>query len=115
MINLITNACHALGSKGGELRIRTGNRENGWLMVTVADSGCGIPEANLPCIFEPFFTTKPPGEGTGLGLSIVKKIVDFHLGSIMVNSVPGQGTTLEVRFPPGSPSGTNPQRPLAEH
>jgi signal transduction histidine kinase len=99
IINLLTNACHALDD-GGELTIAT-RYEGRRVAVEVADSGRGIPTEDLPSIFEPFFTTKTPGEGTGLGLSIVKKIVDFHSGTIMVESETGKGTTFSITLPTG--------------
>jgi two-component system, NtrC family, sensor kinase len=100
IINLITNACHALPAAGGEVLIRT-HGVTGAVTVDIVDSGVGIGDEALPNIFEPFFTTKPPGEGTGLGLSIVKKIIDYHDGSIMVSSAPGEGTTFSVMLPTG--------------
>jgi two-component system, NtrC family, sensor kinase len=99
LINLITNACHALPPEGGRLHIRTLDLRNGTVAVEVRDDGCGIEEQSLRSIFEPFFTTKAPGEGTGLGLSIVKKIVDAHEGSIMVESRPGRGATFAITLP----------------
>jgi PAS domain S-box-containing protein len=106
LINLITNACQALGPQGGGIWVRTmrcGERE---VAMEVADTGCGIGERDLEHIFAPFFTTKPPGEGTGLGLSIVKKIVDHHDGAIVVRSQLGHGTTMSVTLPIGPRHGS---------
>jgi two-component system NtrC family sensor kinase len=100
IINLITNACHTLPESGGEVLIRT-HGVTGAVTVDIIDSGAGIDGEVIPHIFEPFFTTKPAGEGTGLGLSIVKKIIDYHDGSIMVSSEPGEGTTFSVTLPTG--------------
>ncbi len=99
LINLITNACHAVVAPEGRIVIRTRELGDGRQVVEVEDNGRGIEEANLERIFEPFFTTKEPGQGTGLGLSIVKKIVDSHEGSIMVISQVGKGTRIEIALP----------------
>jgi signal transduction histidine kinase len=99
LINLITNACHAVAAGQGRIVIRTRAPDDAHQLVEVEDNGGGIPEGNLEKIFEPFFTTKAPGQGTGLGLSIVKKIVDSHDGSIMVSSRVGQGTRIEITLP----------------
>ena len=68
------------------------------IIVTVADTGKGIPQDIQPKIFDPFFTTKPPGEGSGLGLDIVKKIIDKHGGEISFESQPGN-TIFIVKIP----------------
>jgi two-component system NtrC family sensor kinase len=67
-------------------------------MVSITDTGQGIPEATKDKIFEPFFTTKPAGEGSGLGLDIVRKIIDKHQGDVNVESQPGR-TTFRVVLP----------------
>lgn len=100
-INLITNACHALPPGGGEVRVSSHLQGEGLVAARISDTGKGIEPSDLQQIFEPFFTTKRPGEGTGLGLSIVQRIVDFHHGSIEVNSVPEEGTTFTVTLPSG--------------
>lgn len=94
--NLVHNALQAMDYKG-ILRIAATKQDTN-LIVSITDSGQGIPAEIMPKIFEPFFTTKPAGEGSGLGLDIVKKIIDKHQGSISVNSVPGQ-TTFTVSLP----------------
>lgn len=95
--NLIDNAVAAMG-ENGTLTLRTaldGER----LVVTVVDTGSGIPDAIRPRIFEPFFTTKPVGEGTGLGLDISYRIVvNKHHGDIRVSSEPGH-TEFHVHLP----------------
>jgi two-component system, NtrC family, sensor kinase len=98
-INLVTNACHAMPPGGGKIWVRTQDLTSGNLLAEVEDNGAGIAAHDLPRIFEPFFTTKKPGEGTGLGLSIVRKIVEFHQGSIMVRSKVGQGTVMSLALP----------------
>ncbi len=94
--NLIDNAIDAMGGKG-ELRVRT-YRDNGCVVVEIADNGPGISPEVRPHIFEPFFTTKAVGEGTGLGLDTVQRIVRKHKGNIQVNSKPGD-TRFQVSLP----------------
>ncbi|MCV2369092.1 ATP-binding protein [Roseateles oligotrophus] len=95
--NLIHNALQAMGHQG-VLTIGL-HRDGDTAVVSIGDSGCGIPEAIRARIFEPFFTTKPIGEGSGIGLDIVRKIVDKHGGRIEVDSQEGVGTTFFVRLP----------------
>ena len=73
--------------------------DNGDVVVTVSDTGEGIPEGMLDRIFEPFFTTKKLHKGTGLGLSVSYAIIKDYGGSITVQSEVGTGTTFELRFP----------------
>jgi signal transduction histidine kinase len=70
-----------------------------YVVVSIRDSGKGIPDENRDRIFEPFFTTKERGEGTGLGLSIAQGIVQSHRGYITVRSVVEEGTTFRVYLP----------------
>jgi signal transduction histidine kinase len=100
--NLIDNAIDAMGGKG-ELRIRT-YREDGCVVVEIADNGPGISPEIKAHIFEPFFTTKGVGEGTGLGLDTVQRIVKKHRGSIQVTSKPGD-TRFQVWLPLAEGSG----------
>ena len=72
------------------------------LMVTIQDSGPGIPAEILPHLFESFFTTKKVKGGTGLGLSICKKIVERHQGEIEIRNIEEKGTEVRILFP--SPS-----------
>jgi signal transduction histidine kinase len=105
--NLLDNAIDAL-NENGEIRIRT-RRENGSVLVEIADNGAGIPKEVQARIFEPFFTTKDVGKGTGLGLDIVHRIiVNRHRGDISVSSHPGE-TRFLVRLPlsAGKPSEGN--------
>ncbi|MBI2353747.1 MAG: PAS domain-containing protein [Deltaproteobacteria bacterium] len=96
-LNLLVNASHALDSQG-EITLRSWS-DAGFIHVSVADTGCGIPEETQRRIFEPFFTTKEVGKGTGLGLSISYDIVKKHNGDIKVQSTVGKGTTFTVRLP----------------
>ena len=103
LVNLITNAVHAMEQAGGTLTIET-TVLDGEVGVRISDTGCGIAPDKIPEIFEPFFTTKAPGKGTGLGLYNVKTIVDKMHGVIAVNSQIQKGTTFTLTFPNGEPS-----------
>ena len=95
ILNLLLNAVQA--SEGaGTVRVEIGSRDD-CAIVTVSDTGRGIPEQHLSQIFRPFFTTR--GNGTGLGLSLVRRIVDEHHGRINVTSVVGKGSKFEVLLP----------------
>ena len=96
-MNLLVNAAHAIEHQG-TITVRSWE-EDGYVCVSVADTGHGISEENLNRIFEPFFTTKEVGKGTGLGLSITYDIVKKHNGEITVRSEPGKGTEFTVRIP----------------
>jgi signal transduction histidine kinase/ligand-binding sensor domain-containing protein len=95
-INLISNANYAMGYKG-DLFIGVKSKNN-FAIVTIKDSGEGIPEEISNKIYEPFFTTKPLGEGRGIGLDIVKKIISRHNGKISHLSEPGM-TEFTVKIP----------------
>ncbi|MFY0564635.1 two-component regulator propeller domain-containing protein [Archangium lansingense] len=98
-LNLLINAAQAIpeGQAGQhEIRVTTSQDEQGWVVVSVSDTGTGIPPEVLSRIFEPFFTTKPVGVGTGLGLSICHSYVQAMGGDIRVRSEVGRGTTFEV-------------------
>jgi two-component system sensor histidine kinase PilS (NtrC family) len=96
--NLCLNAVQAMPD-GGELRVGAHSiREHGGrLQISIADTGQGIAEADLPHIFEPFFSTKP--EGSGIGLALVYRVVEEHGGSIEVRSRTGEGTTFVLTLP----------------
>jgi two-component system NtrC family sensor kinase len=96
LINLITNACHAMPLGAGQIRIDTHSLGEGRICLRVSDNGRGIPEEHQKHVFEPFFTTKSEGQGTGLGLSIVRNIIEQHRGEIKVTSEVGRGTTFEM-------------------
>jgi signal transduction histidine kinase len=95
--NLVHNALQAMDYKG-TLTVGLA-RDGDDAIVSIGDTGCGIPEDVRGRIFDAFFTTKPAGEGTGLGLDIVRKIVDKHGGRILVDSEVGRGSTFTVRLP----------------
>lgn len=95
--NIIRNAVDALDTRGG-VRIRTAFKDR-HIYFEVADTGCGVPEANLERIFEPFFTTKDIDKGCGLGLTIVSEIVKSYSGRIDIESKPGLGTTFVIVIP----------------
>ena len=95
LVNLIKNAMQAM-TIGGTLTLQTGQGNDGvWL--SVADTGGGIPQAQINRIFDPFFTTKK--EGSGLGLMIVQRIVRSHGGHIELESHVGRGTTFRIWLP----------------
>ncbi|HEV8358705.1 MAG TPA: ATP-binding protein [Gemmatimonadales bacterium] len=97
---LMLNAVDAV-EEAGTLTVRTrwSPERSDELLIEFADTGHGIPSADLPKIFEPFFTTKPPGRGTGLGLSVCYGILEQHLGHIEVDSESGRGSTFRVYLP----------------
>ncbi|MDT8287299.1 MAG: ATP-binding protein [Elusimicrobiales bacterium] len=109
LINLSINAQDAMPG-GGAMKLSTRNITSGddspwpippgdYVLVQLEDTGTGIPQEILDKVFDPFFTTKAKGKGTGLGLSIVYGIVKQHGGEILVDSVPGKGTTFRLFFP----------------
>ena len=100
-VNLIVNSIHSM-EKGGRLSIssrRIERKDDSIVEVSIADTGCGIPEENLQKIFNPFFTTKEVGKGTGLGLAITQRIVQDHRGTISVESKVDEGTVFKLNFP----------------
>ncbi|MBC7954427.1 MAG: CHASE domain-containing protein [Cytophagales bacterium] len=113
LMNLCTNAWHALQGRAGRITIELrevilsteaaqalGDLRSGpHAHLRVSDTGCGMNEATRARVFEPFFTTKPVGQGTGLGLSVVHGIVTAHRGAIVVESVPGLGSSFHLYLP----------------
>ncbi len=97
LVNLITNAVHAMPT-GGQVVVST-RRKGNHLNLTVKDTGTGMTAQVKQKIFEPFFTTKPPGQGTGLGLSVVAGIIESHSGRIAVTSAPRKGAKFEIVLP----------------
>ncbi|MCJ8500161.1 sensor histidine kinase [Desulfatitalea alkaliphila] len=99
-LNLINNASDAVG-EGGSITLRT-RMEDGWVRVSVADTGVGMDAEQVQKVFMPFFTTKEVGKGTGLGLSISQNIVEGFGGRIEVESRPGVGSVFTVVLPTSS-------------
>jgi len=112
LLNLSTNAVHAMREKGGVLEIGLQNmalnaseaeklnlRPGNYAKLAVADTGHGIAFGLQKRIFDPFFTTKNTGEGTGLGLSVVHGIIENHEGAVKVDSTLGKGTVFNIFFP----------------
>ncbi len=103
--NLVSNARDAINqmktpsNAPRDISIRS-FEEHGNVVVTVSDTGCGIPPQDLEKVFEPFFTTKQTGQGMGLGLAISYGIVKDYGGNIEVGSEPGEGTTFKLSFTP---------------
>jgi PAS domain S-box-containing protein len=113
LMNLCTNAGHAMRIKGGILEVSLTEFDAGsmvdlphpgmapgpYLKLSVSDTGTGMDKSILERIFDPFFTTKSPTEGTGMGLAVVHGIVKTHGGEITVRSIPGRGSVFDVYFP----------------
>ena len=111
MLNLIVNARDAM-QDGGRIRVSGANRSQedpmvarlglkvgDYVELAVADTGVGIPAGVQARVFEPFFTTKPPGKGTGLGLSMIYGFVRQSGGTVTIESVVGEGTTVTLYLP----------------
>jgi signal transduction histidine kinase len=101
LLNLVHNALQAMPN-GGRMKIITesvarNNRD--WVVISVMDTGVGIPPGEQARIFEPFYTTKGNQGGTGLGLSVTYGIVTDHGGQIEVESQPGVGSKFTVWLP----------------
>jgi PAS domain S-box-containing protein len=113
IMNLCTNAFHAMEETGGILSVLLERIElsdsallntlslaaGTYLKLTVGDTGVGMPQAVIDRIFDPYFTTKEKGKGTGLGLAVVHGIVKSHQGAIQVTSAPAEGSTFEIYLP----------------
>ncbi|HMJ06956.1 MAG TPA: ATP-binding protein [Chthoniobacterales bacterium] len=96
LCNLIKNAREAM--KGGGILTLSTDLVQGQVVLRLSDTGCGIPAELLPRLFEPF-VTHGKSHGTGLGMAIAKSVIDAHGGKISVTSVPGNGTTVDIRLP----------------
>lgn len=113
IMNLATNAAHAMADEPGRLDFvleaveagpefaatRLNLQPGRYTRLSITDTGCGMDSTVVSRIFEPFFTTKAPGEGTGLGLAVVHGIMERHNGAVSVYSTPGEGTRFDLYFP----------------
>ncbi len=124
IVNLVVNARDAMPAGGQvvitarNVLVQGGDNDHAhgvptgeWIVITVRDTGSGMPRDVLDHAFEPFFTTKPVGKGTGLGLAMVYGTVVQHSGHLWVESAPGHGTAVRLFFPPAQ-AGAEPD-PLA--
>lgn len=126
LVNLGTNAWHALDGKPGRITIIQDQvsviasenpdqlRPGRYARLVVSDTGTGIDQRTMQRIFEPFFTTKPAGKGTGLGLAMVHGIMRDHDGNVTVESLPGEGATFTLLLPTveGLTDSEHPSAPL---
>jgi PAS domain S-box-containing protein len=113
LVNLCTNAAHAMHENGGKLSVKLDDLNldpkdekkfsaitpGAYVRLTVSDTGHGMDMETIEHIFDPFFTTKKNGESEGMGLAVVQSIVGDHGGAVFVNSEPENGSTFEVLFP----------------
>jgi two-component system NtrC family sensor kinase len=106
LLNLVTNAQHAVQATGreGTITVITRVAERDTVVLEVRDDGPGVPAASRSRVFDPFFTTKPVGQGTGLGLSLVHSIVTAHGGTIREQGREGEGAVFRIELPPGRSS-----------
>ena len=124
VMNLCTNAFHAMKDEKGTLRVTLHRQEktvedckkNGvapgpYIVLSVSDTGCGMAPETAAHIFEPYFTTKERGRGTGLGLAVVHGIIESYNGFTEVASKPGHGCTFRVSIPALKESSSTPEKP----
>lgn len=122
LFNLVTNAIDAMPSEGEVSLILHSpspdmqrkyprQSEKSFLCISVSDTGQGMDEHTLEHLFEPFFTTKQAGKGTGLGMTIAYNVMKLHGGWIDVTSQPGEGTTVTLGVPAGTPDITSGETP----
>jgi PAS domain S-box-containing protein len=97
LMNLMLNAIEAMKDTGGQLTVTSRSTESGQLLISVSDSGVGLPIDGAERIFDAFFTTKP--HGTGMGLSLSRRIIESHGGRICASANPGRGATFEFSLP----------------
>ena len=97
-MNLMLNGIEAMRDTGGELRVRSSKTDDGQVLISVSDSGVGLPGEDAERIFEAFFTTKP--QGTGMGLSISRRIIESHGGRLWASANTGRrGATFQFTLP----------------
>src|SRR6202020_407508 len=104
LMNLMLNGIEAMKETGGVLTVKTGRGEGGHVLISVSDTGAGLPAGRADEIFNAFFTTKP--QGSGMGLAISKSIVESHGGRIWANGEGGRGATFHFTLP-AAPTETN--------
>ncbi len=102
LVNLMMNACDAC-TAGGHVWARAVELPDR-VAIEISDDGAGIAKEHLPMVLDPFFTTKKRGQGTGLGLSIAADIIKNHGGSLEIESVVGEGTTMRILLPKAAPT-----------
>jgi two-component system NtrC family sensor kinase len=100
VLNLVLNAMHAVGDKGGHVQLRGRRGGDGMLELSVSDDGPGVAGDVAERIFEPFFTTKPVGQGSGMGLAVSREIVEEHGGTLRLEPPgAGGGAVFMIRLP----------------
>ncbi|MCP4024102.1 MAG: response regulator [Desulfobacteraceae bacterium] len=108
IMNLITNACHAIGEKKGVLTIDLTEKDfhhdskqirQPYVCLSICDTGAGMDQEIMGKMFDPYFSTKQKHQGSGLGLSVVRSIVESYNGKVLCESEPGRGTQFEIFFP----------------
>ena len=97
LMNLTLNGVEAMQDRGGELRIKSQSAEDGQVLISITDTGVGLPTEKTDQIFNAYFTTKP--HGTGLGLAITRSIVESHGGRIWATANSGPGATFQFTLP----------------
>ena len=97
IMNLMLNAIEAMKDTGGELTIKSRLNPDGWLLVSISDTGVGLPEERKKEIFDPFHSTKP--QGTGMGLTITRSIVESYGGRVWATNNQGAGATFHLTLP----------------
>jgi PAS domain S-box-containing protein len=106
LMNLMRNGIEAMKSNGGELTVTSRRTEDRQLLISVSDSGVGLPVSESKRIFDAFFTTKP--RGTGMGLSISRRIIESHDGRLWASPNAGRGATFQFTLPVTLPGGVTP-------
>ncbi len=104
-MNLMLNGIEAMNETGGVLTVKTERGECGQVLISVSDTGVGLPPGKADEFFDAFFTTKP--QGSVMGLAISKSIVESHGGRIWANDDGGRGATFHFTLP-AAPAETNP-------
>jgi PAS domain S-box-containing protein len=97
LMNLMLNGIEAMKDRGGSLTLASKSTLDGQVLVSVSDTGVGLPEQKSERLFEAFFTTKP--QGTGMGLSISRRIIESHGGRLWATNNPGRGATFQFSLP----------------